>query len=770
MANDNPTNVTNIPISKSFKGILRISNNNPEGPYDSLSDNNVYAYDYKNWSAEGTQQVSSILTDGIRYVTSDAYSNLKIPVTDSMGNTLNFALGALGHNGESNGSCIGTFEEIGAIDMTEARLQFTSSDSTTYPVVITPSVYIGYEGEKLKDKTQLVGSLYINGYDNMPATLAVGTNYHHSGNEIKTTPNKTFRVMYQSSANTSKKYDAILYNQENYRSKVANGTTHIDCYVDVGNLRDLCDKKINEFLSGNASELPSGTILWQYCSIDKWFCKVGETINETEWQGYLPAMTSGSLLGSENIIDNAYCSDSKIEFNNKVSTEIPPDFKRGYVLCDGGTKTMKLYPLHMTKSFSDGKKIRKRLDLFFNLFYSIGYFYTPADKIKFRYVEQITNGTEVTYKLNYSEDSASGRIWDTVEGVIPSNVERFKNTMYACDMALICAFKAFDSLYDSPVDFNECLTRGKLDATKMINWLKKQEIPEKYIFGAIFNNTANNVYFDYGYNKIINIGNEINKFTDKIPYYYYNNQQLTYVDLEIYKMAEIRNLADLFANTYDYSDDTLNSLWDLYTISYDVPKLYTLEDGKEFGLFPGSSALSLAESFRLVDLDGTPTVTSGVQYNSHIMNDYCRFNLGNIPHYHFIANKTLKVGEGKTDIDISSSVNLNPYYSTSDLSNSNHLVEASLNSYTDGYLVNNEPFVDIKYKRQYILQGLRDDEYNSTSYSYNTTISGIHGTGTVSSNAEYKWYGATSEPQSSPATSNNIFRPTATKLLPLIKL
>ena len=349
MANNNPTNVTNTPISKSFKGILRISNNNSEGSYDALSDNNVYAYNYKNWSAEGTQQVSSSLTDGIRYVTSDAYTNLKIPVTDSMGNTLNFALGALGHNGESNGSCIGTFEEIGAIDMNQARLQFTSSDSTTYPVVITPSVYIGYEGEKLKDKTQLVGSLYINGYDNMPATLAVGTKYHHSGNEIKSTSNKTFRVMYQSSASASKKYDAILYNQENYRSKIVNGKTHIDCYVDVGNLRELCDKKINEFLSGNASELPSGTILWQYCSIDKWFCKNGENIDETKWQGYLPAMTSGSLLGSENIIDNAYCSDSKIEFNNKVSAEIPPDFKRGYVLCDGGTKTMKLdtFALHI---------------------------------------------------------------------------------------------------------------------------------------------------------------------------------------------------------------------------------------------------------------------------------------------------------------------------------------------------------------------------------------------------------------------------------------
>ena len=47
MSDQNPTNVTNTPISKSFKGILRISNNNAGGSYDSLSDKNVYAHDYK---------------------------------------------------------------------------------------------------------------------------------------------------------------------------------------------------------------------------------------------------------------------------------------------------------------------------------------------------------------------------------------------------------------------------------------------------------------------------------------------------------------------------------------------------------------------------------------------------------------------------------------------------------------------------------------------------------------------------------------------------
>ena len=764
MSDQNPTNVTNTPISKSFKGILRISNNNAGGSYDSLSDKNVYAHDYKMWEAEGVQQVSGALTDGIRYITSDNYTNLKIPVTDSMGNTLNFAVGGLKANNESNGTCVGTFEEIGAIDMNKPRLQFTTEDATTYPVIRTPSIYVGYEGGKIKNKAQLVGSLNIDSYENMPGTLAISTKYHHRGNDIISTDEnddkKIFRVLYQNSAKTSKKYDAVLYNQENYRSNTIDGVKHIDCYVDISNLREICDKKISEFLSGNASELPSGTILWQYCSIDKWFCKDGESIDETKWQGYLPAMTSSSLLGSENIIDGAYYNDSKIQFNNKISAEIPPDFKRGYVLCDGGSKTMKLYPLHMTKTHSDGKKIRKRLDLFFNLFYSIGYFYTSVEKIKFRHIIKNSDGS---FTLDYSEPGNMGRVWSTVENIVPSDIERFKNTIYACDMALICAFKAFDTLYDSPVDFNNCAINGKLNADLMIKWLEKQVIPEKYIFGAIFKDTSKNVYYKYEDDKLINIGNEINKFTDIIPYYSYNDKVLNYHEVQICKMAEVRDLADLFANTYNYNDNALNALWNLYTISYDVPKMYIKEDGKEFGLFPGSSGLSISEEFTLVDLDddGTGKTTSGVQYDSHIMNNYCRFNLGNIPHYHYIGVKA-HYGE---EITISNSTNTNN--SAADLSASNSVVEAVLNSYTSG----DATFSADKYQNQYILQGLNSNEYISDAYSYNTTISGVHGQGTVSSNNIYRWYGATSGPQSSAnSRPNDIFRPKATKLLPLIKL
>jgi hypothetical protein len=234
-------------------------------------------------------------------------------------------------------------------------------------------------------------------------------------------------------------------------------------------------------------------------------------------------------------------------------------------------------------------------------------------------------------------------------------------------------------------------------------------------------------------------------------------------------MAEIRNLAELFANTNDYSDDVLNNLWNLYTISYDVPKMYMKEDSKEFGLFPGSSGLSISENFTLVDLDdGTKKTTSGVQYNSHIMDNYCRFNLGNIPHYHYTGVKAY-TGE---KITISNSTNTNS--SAANLSASNSVVEVVLNSYThDDAALNasNEAFSADKYQNQYILQGLKSGEYISNAYSYNTTISGVHGQGTVSSSSTYRWYGATSTPISSSNTRlNTIFRPKATKLLPLIKL
>jgi hypothetical protein len=47
----------------------------------------------------------------------------------------------------------------------------------------------------------------------------------------------------------------------------------LDCHVDIVNLRSYIKDKINDYLNGNVIEVPSGAIIWQYCSLDKWYSR-----------------------------------------------------------------------------------------------------------------------------------------------------------------------------------------------------------------------------------------------------------------------------------------------------------------------------------------------------------------------------------------------------------------------------------------------------------------------------------------------------------------
>jgi hypothetical protein len=44
----------------------------------------------------------------------------------------------------------------------------------------------------------------------------------------------------------------------------------LDCNVDIVNLQKYVLNAIKKFSQDNIVEVPSGTVIWQYCSLDKW--------------------------------------------------------------------------------------------------------------------------------------------------------------------------------------------------------------------------------------------------------------------------------------------------------------------------------------------------------------------------------------------------------------------------------------------------------------------------------------------------------------------
>lgn len=791
---DNPTNVSGYPISKSFKGILRISNNIEAGNYNDLSNVDSYTDNYNDWNQNGTQTVLEALNAGNRYISSDEYINLKLPVSDSMGNILNFSLGGLNSNNTgSNGSSVGFMEEVGRY--IPSTVQFESSDKTTYPAIETANVLIGYDKELINKLPSKNGKLYIDSYNEHPGILMIKNKYYHESKsdedsyKIVPVPDKVnVRTIFQDKASTIKKFDAFIYQQENYQSHVDDDKNlNIDCYVSVKNLKDYADHTFATYLGYNTAEIPTGSIIWQYSSLDKWICRSqtnSNIINELEWQGYLPSMSGSIFPGS--VIDGVYANDTYLEYNSEISNELPPDFKRGYALCDGSSKSIRLFPGYLAKKFKNTETYRKALKLFYNLFYTIGYYYTDQvlhRKIK-KYSSTDVDGKKVVkYRYDYNLQSGIYK-WGYQKSTSIS-----RDTLYAINMALINMFNTLDKIHNDDALYRQLAIDNNLnknlDRVKVLNWLKKQSIDADYIFNAIYDNkfsnpTGRNAYFKYA-NYYLNIGTEINSFEDEIPYYYYDqNDNIQYTTTEIWNTAEAYDIISLFCNDWTdyspsltdpngapYSEDNLTEAWALYKISFAVPKMYSDSNGKQYGLFPGSNGLSLSTSFKVQDrFSGITSISaSEIQYKNYQSPMHSSLDAGDIPHYHYVGlasttGLTLRVN-GNTEYGLEN---------TGTLDDTNkYLINCVLNKYSSSW----ESFNDSRYLNQYVLQNIPATFCNTNVQEYNITFSGCHGTAIESySPKTYYWYGKTSASKydRDPGVVNRIFRPESILLLPLIKL
>lgn len=772
-------NVGNKPIKSTYKGILRISNNLnlfSDRPDDFLSSTYYYNLADKNaasntWDGTGINETYDFLTESINIQRfqnlNDKYTNLKVPVTDSMGNFLNLFLGI-------DGSTIG----INAKENTDFDVVSINEDKALY---LGLSKY-----NNIAQKTAVGANIIIE--NNSNNSLIIKNNYCYNDDSVVKI-DENIETIFPAFTEITKKYDVLGYipnkteaAAENSNEEVANNVEK--CTISLINLSDYIDK--NSDMSTKLSPLPPGTIINQYCSLDKWFCYNSEENGIDDynyWQGFRPSMYSQSApYAYYNLVGNRACySDDFLYYNSDISSkktnELPPDFKRGYILCDGKGVTMHLYP----KSLTGNEMAKKSLNLFFNLFYVLGYYYHNSSAyLPLHACEKIDN-TYYEYPTGFK--SAAPLLRDKDKDGKPID----HKVIYAITMATILAFKAFENhgtIFESQ--------------NAALKWIEKDaSFPEDYIFDALSNNTDN--YYPYsGYS--VKIGNEINSFTSEIPYYEYIDGNVSLTSCKICNTAEVRHIAKLFSNDKKDSDH-----WENYNYTFYVPKLYTNIDPmvnkaksyrnkgyddkvtkETISQFIGSNGLLIAEN-----IEGTITENP---YESHPnFTTIVTVTMGQSPHAHAVtkgkieikANVEYHIGdkdnimgtyhgylpepESTNLVNNLSSPNINKNkISESEMDKNTNIVASDFFHY-NYRILSDKSFLKSSMMNNYILQEVSgavwDNDENSFTFG------------------SYSWYGRTSEPVWTDGSNVTIktskfnddnsvgyFRPESIKVLPLIKL
>lgn len=789
-------NMSGKAIKKTYLGILRVGNNITLNVNDNFLTPEYYTTNKNEWTGNGINSTHEFLSGAqLRFVTYNDYTNIKLPVTDSMGNFLNFSLG-------EESALIGTKEESGVFLPTTE--QFTNIDNNSLAALNTQNyIKIGLSDNAIVSQKSPIGaSLNIENGINDAALIIVNKQYHKGESGLSDIDDTSYYRTIISPNKTSNKWDGFIFDQENTVSLSDNGKNYKDCYVKQENILNYIIDKVNQYVNYNINSVPSGTIISQYCDLEKWFCvnSKGAADDWFSWQGYRPAMifvkepsySQNNLVQSKAISTNSYLYYGGTN-NNNLTSELPPDFKRGYVLCNGDNLLMELYPSYA----QDKGKEKMSLSLFFNLFYTIGYYYN--DK----------NNLPKIKKVKLDSDELGVYIGDK-ESVEYPDIDR--DIAYTMAMSTILAFKTLDDKFK-----NDTSSNGLNTLNEVITWLSNQPIPDEFVFNSI-SDTHDSDYYLYDSPSLndttlkINIGKEINKFDDEIPYYVYdeNTNRWSLINCPIYRMAEVRDIAKLFIERKSDYDS-----WKYYTYEFNVPKLYTSTDASvnlgaayekfelngtripnplenvTVGQFIGSNGLLLADEYT----NNNTSVTINLEKSAKPFDSISMIRVGYQPHSHGIAfglttfpganiagKISYRVPEEKID---SSKARINNFKAPNRKGNRiNSLTKENVvaSDYRSSpFSKNTLTLMGKDFQENYILQDVPDATLEATYNKFNGFAAYEY---SISGSSAYKWYGRTSEPlwyeddigtnYTNKFTEGNstqgYFRPESIKLLPLIKL
>lgn len=590
-------------IARSFKGILRVANvqdlnvNIPDiffepnyyGSPKGLLAEQPDSYDTAYYALSGAMQ---------RYSSDDPYVNNKVPVTDSLGFYMNINLGAesttIGFDESNNGNNADkeTFQQT--LEPTNVE------QDKVFPVFEAPTLTVGLIKKNLPSEKNTVthGTVSLDSGNNV-AQLIFNNNFDHTENNI--TDGTTFkeigkplRTIFRITNNNVQDYDVLMHNQNDYDSHNYEENGVLDSFVDVANLKTYVKERISQYVSSNVSEVPPGTVMFQYINLNKWY---GLTLDEDSKNedegasGHRPPMGRADYVGDfkSTLYQNVSKKINQLSVmqtsgGQHLVQEVIPLYKRDYVLMDGAT-----YTIYTVFPDATNKTDYQSFERFINLFYVLGYRYTEYSKIKTHYKN--TSNRKDDGKKIYSFAGENGRLG--------SEAIKDKDALWCIDVGEMLAFRVLYEEFKNGRSNNgisACLNPDTMqyDRDRAEEWLKTAPIPPEFIFNSIVPPEEGGMVYPYTpapinatdkpitYN--INIGVEVSSFNSKIWYYDYEEEK--FVATELWRTAEVQAALDLFAKYPGERDKELKSYC---YYSFQVPSFKFDSPKYNIGGFVGSS-------------------------------------------------------------------------------------------------------------------------------------------------------------------------------------
>ena len=513
-----------VSIAKSFKGILRIAHISDVESTDNDVFSNKSLYTTSDNLPKNIQTVGhykalpALVGEVTRYnYPEDSLRDKRVPITDSVGNYLNWNVGL-------NGVTIGSNEKI--------NNKLISTDSSTFPVLTTNHVIVGLEKIATKDVKKTIQNeapIPDSDVDNRNRVTIESSNNSRGIVIVKTSDGSN--TVY-SPSRLAKNGEVLMFRQDDYRN--VDGVKHY--FTDFVNINDYIKDKLIKYMKGNVLEVPSGTVIYHACSLNTWRSDVDDKGPAMQQRG---ANNTWSIQGACKKI-------------NKNGNNLIPLFKRDYLLCDGSSYKIVYVP--KTFSAAIAPTLIENRERFFELFFNLGYYYTEKRILKSR-PDSLYNSSKQYYDFTTLDNSTPNTIlnwskscpdYKKLDSLTIDNVHNYiqnysetrpifsdvidnkysylddVDVLFQEDLAtMLCCDEIYKFVRENQQKNNKTPNRDEI-----VKHLQKSKIPEEYIFNSFYNrNDLAGIESD--------VSNETNKSLLDISYKITINTEPTTIKLNL---------------------------------------------------------------------------------------------------------------------------------------------------------------------------------------------------------------------------------------------